>query len=138
MSVSPVAAGGNHVKGVFGETAAALVSSYSAIHGRPSPQLTGLALIHGYSTAFWCSAAILTCGAIVAATLLRSGPLTWPGQHAGFLGPKHDPWQVRQDPNRPGFGFEGLALPAGVSVERLYYHNPNKLRAVWYVGRKAA
>jgi hypothetical protein len=47
------------------------------------------------------------------------GPLTWPGQHAGFLGPKHDPWQVRQDPNRPGFGFEGLSLPAGLSVERL-------------------
>ena len=43
----------------------------------------------------------------------------WPGQHAGFLGPKHDPWQVRQDPNRPGFGFEGLALPTGLSVERL-------------------
>src|SRR5262249_4451372 len=43
----------------------------------------------------------------------------WPGQHAGFLGPRHDPWQVRQDPNRPGFGFEGLALPQGLSVERL-------------------
>jgi len=52
-------------------------------------------------------------------TFLMEGPLTWPGQHAGFLGPKHDPWQVRQDPNRPGFGFEGLALPAGLSVERL-------------------
>ena len=34
-------------------------------------------------------------------------------------GPSHDPWQVRQDPNRPGFGFEGLALPEGLSVERL-------------------
>src|SRR5206468_8242984 len=22
------------------------------------------------------------------------GPLTWPGQHAGFLGPKHDPWHI--------------------------------------------
>jgi EmrB/QacA subfamily drug resistance transporter len=52
------------------------ISPATAIHGRPSPQLTGLALIHGYSTAFWCSAAILTCGAIVAGTLLRSGPLT--------------------------------------------------------------
>ena len=36
-------------------------------------------------------------------TFLMEGPLTWPGQHAGFLGPKHDPWQVRQDPNRAGF-----------------------------------
>ena len=48
-------------------------------------------------------------------TFLMEGPLVWPGQHAGFLGPKHDPWQVRQDPNRPGFGFEGLALPDGLS-----------------------
>ena len=52
-------------------------------------------------------------------TFLMEGPLIWPGQHAGFLGPRHDPWQVRQDPNRPGFGFEGLALPEGLSVERL-------------------
>ena len=33
---------------------------------------------------------------------------------ADFSVPKHDPWQVRQDPNRPGFGFEGLSLPAGL------------------------
>jgi len=52
-------------------------------------------------------------------TFLMEGPLVWPGQHAGFLGPRHDPWQVRQDPNRPGFGFEGLALPEGLSIERL-------------------
>jgi hypothetical protein len=52
-------------------------------------------------------------------TFLMEGPLIWPGQHAGFLGPHHDPWQVRQDPNRPGFAFEGLRLPAGLSVERL-------------------
>ncbi len=31
-------------------------------------------------------------------TYLMEGPLTWPGQHAGFLGPRHDPWQVKQDP----------------------------------------
>jgi Protein of unknown function (DUF1501) len=52
-------------------------------------------------------------------TFLMEGPLVWPGQHAGFLGPKHDPWQVKQDPNRPGFGFEGMKLPDGISVERL-------------------
>ncbi len=52
-------------------------------------------------------------------TFLMEGPLTWPGQHAGFLGPRHDPWQVKQDPNRTGFGFDGLNLPAGLSVERL-------------------
>ncbi len=52
-------------------------------------------------------------------TYLMEGPLTWPGQHAGFLGPKHDPWQIKQDPNRPGFRVEDLALPEGFTVERL-------------------
>jgi hypothetical protein len=52
-------------------------------------------------------------------TFLMEGPLVWPGQHAGFLGPRHDPWQIRKDPNRTGFAFEGLALPTGLSVERL-------------------
>ncbi|MDG3004793.1 DUF1501 domain-containing protein [Paludisphaera mucosa] len=52
-------------------------------------------------------------------TYLMEGPLTWPGQHAGFLGPRHDPWQIRQDPNKPGFQVESLALPVGFSVERL-------------------
>ena len=33
-------------------------------------------------------------------TRLVEGPLTWPGQDAGFLGPRHDPWQLRLDPNR--------------------------------------
>ena len=52
-------------------------------------------------------------------TFLMEGPLVWPGQHAGFLGPKHDPWQIRQDPNRPGFRVDSLSLPVGFSVERL-------------------
>ena len=52
-------------------------------------------------------------------TYLMEGPLTWPGQHAGFLGPRHDPWQIKQDPNRPGFKVEDLALPSGFTVERL-------------------
>ena len=52
-------------------------------------------------------------------TFLMEGPLVWPGQHAGFLGPKHDPWQIKQDPNQPNFKVEDLALPVGFSVERL-------------------
>ncbi len=52
-------------------------------------------------------------------TFLMEGPLVWPGQHAGFLGPRHDPWQVKQDPSRPGFGFDGLTLPQGLTLERL-------------------
>jgi uncharacterized membrane protein len=40
---------------------------------RPPLRLTGLALIHGYTTAFRWSAAILTLGAIVALILFRNG-----------------------------------------------------------------
>jgi Protein of unknown function (DUF1501) len=53
-------------------------------------------------------------------TFLMEGPLVWPGQHAGFLGPRHDPWQIRQDPNRQGFRVDdGLSLPPGFSVQRM-------------------
>jgi uncharacterized protein (DUF1501 family) len=52
-------------------------------------------------------------------TYLMEGPLTWPGQHAGFLGPRHDPWQVTRDPNRPDFRMDNLRLAPGIDVERL-------------------
>ncbi len=48
------------------------------------------------------------------------GPLTWPGQDAGFLGPRHDPWQLRLDPNKPEARDQTLALPEGLSPERLH------------------
>lgn len=47
------------------------------------------------------------------------GPLTWPGQHAGFLGPKHDPWQINRDPSAADFKVDALRLPDGMSVPRL-------------------
>ena len=52
-------------------------------------------------------------------TYLMEGPLTWPGQNSGFLGPKYDPWQIKQDPNKPGFHVEDLSLPEGFTVNRL-------------------
>jgi hypothetical protein len=52
-------------------------------------------------------------------TFLIEGPLTWPGQHSGFLGPKYDPWQIRRDPNASNFREDSLSLPSGFSVERL-------------------
>ncbi len=52
-------------------------------------------------------------------TFLMEGPLVWPGQHAGFLGPRHDPWQIKRDPNSPFFREDSLSLPVGFSVERL-------------------
>jgi hypothetical protein len=51
---------------------------------------------------------------------LIEGPLTWPGQDAGFLGPKHDPWQLRLDPSRPKARDDSLALPAGIDPQRLH------------------
>jgi hypothetical protein len=52
-------------------------------------------------------------------TFLMEGPLIWPGQHAGFLGPRHDPWQITQDPNRPDFRVDNLSLAPGLEVTRL-------------------
>jgi hypothetical protein len=59
---------------------AAAVTSYLAAHlatarltGRPA--LTGLALAHGYDTAFWWTAGIFAAGALTGGTLLRPGPL---------------------------------------------------------------
>lgn len=52
-------------------------------------------------------------------TFLLQGPLTWPGQHAGFLGPKFDPWQIKGDPQKPDFKVENLTLSPGIDVSRL-------------------
>ena len=51
---------------------------------------------------------------------LVEGPLTWPGQDAGFLGPRHDPWQLRLDPNKPDARDDSLTLPDGLNAERLH------------------
>jgi hypothetical protein len=53
-------------------------------------------------------------------TRLVEGPLTWPGQDAGFLGPRHDPWQLRLDLNRPDLRDDSLALPEGLDPDRLH------------------
>jgi hypothetical protein len=50
---------------------------------------------------------------------LIEGPLTWPGQHAGFLGSKHDPWQIKNDPNEPNFKMDSLSLAADMSMPRV-------------------
>jgi len=51
-------------------------------------------------------------------TYLQEGPLLWPGQYAGFLGPKHDIMQVTRDPNRPDFTIENLR-PVGLDVAQM-------------------
>jgi uncharacterized protein (DUF1501 family) len=52
-------------------------------------------------------------------TFLMEGPLTWPGQHAGFIGPKHDPWQITRDPNSSAFRVDSVRLAPGIEVDRL-------------------
>ncbi|MBA4062805.1 MAG: DUF1501 domain-containing protein [Isosphaera sp.] len=52
-------------------------------------------------------------------TYLMEGPLLWPGQHAGFLGPKYDVMQVTQDPNRPDFRVDNLRPADGMDVDQL-------------------
>jgi hypothetical protein len=42
-----------------------------------------------------------------------------PGQHAGWLGPAHDPFQVTGDPNAANFRVSGLDLVEGVSDSRI-------------------
>jgi len=60
--------------------AASAAAGYLAshLHGRPSPQLIHLALIHSYTTVFWWCAAIFAVGAVICGALLRRGPLTRP------------------------------------------------------------
>jgi hypothetical protein len=58
-------------------------------------------------------------GGVNLPTFLMEGPLTWPGQHAGFLGPKHDPWQITRDPNARDFRADNLRLAPGIEVSRL-------------------
>jgi len=50
---------------------------------------------------------------------LIEGPLTWPGQHAGFLGQNNDPMLVTKDPNSPNFRMEAFALPTGLDSQRM-------------------
>jgi hypothetical protein len=58
-------------------------------------------------------------GGVNLPTFLVEGPLTWPGQHAGFLGPKYDPWQITRNPNARNFRVESLRLAPGLEIDRL-------------------
>jgi hypothetical protein len=58
------------------------LSPATLVHGHPAPSLTGMALIHGYTTAFWVAAAIFAAGAVICGTLFRPGPLRAPGPAA--------------------------------------------------------
>jgi hypothetical protein len=50
---------------------------------------------------------------------LIEGVLVWPGQHAGFLGPKYDPFVLNDDPNGKDYKNRALSLIEGLSISRL-------------------
>jgi hypothetical protein len=49
----------------------------------------------------------------------NDGNFPWPGQDAGVLGRKHDPWLIRCDPADAKFKIDALSPPDGVSPSRL-------------------
>jgi hypothetical protein len=58
-------------------------------------------------------------GGVNLPTFLMEGPLTWPGQHAGFLGPRFDPLQVTRDPSKRDFRVDSMRLAGGMEIDRL-------------------
>lgn len=48
----------------------------------------------------------------------NDGNFPWPGQDAGFLGRKFDPWLLHCDPNSPQFKIPDLSLPDDMTGER--------------------
>lgn len=58
-------------------------------------------------------------GGVTLPHALIEGPLTWPGQHAGILGPHYDPLLVSQDPNNPTFQMESLSMGPGFDISRM-------------------
>ena len=75
--------------------AASATAQYLAAHlspgtlsgGRPSPGLARLALVHGYDTAFWWSAAIFAAGALVCGLLLTGRPSPAPAEPVPVAAP---------------------------------------------------
>ena len=51
------------------------LSPATLVHGHPAPSLTGMSLIHGYTTGFWVAAGIFAAGAVICGSLFRRGPL---------------------------------------------------------------
>ena len=51
--------------------------------------------------------------------VIRDGAVT-PGQHASFLGKKHDPLLITQSPNSENFRLPELSLPQNLSIDRLH------------------
>src|SRR4051794_24777503 len=64
--------GGSIGTAVLSTIFSSAVTSYATSHAR-GPGLGAQAAVHGYTTAFWCSAAVFGVGAIVCGLVFRSG-----------------------------------------------------------------
>jgi hypothetical protein len=64
--------GGSLGTALFSTLSASAATSYLA-GKQPNAAVVAQATVHGYTTAFWCSAAIFAAGAIVCGLVLRSG-----------------------------------------------------------------
>ena len=67
--------GGSVGTALLSTLAGSAVSSYVADRATSSPDVLAAAAVHGYTTAFWWSAAIFAFGAIVSSIVLRSGAM---------------------------------------------------------------
>jgi EmrB/QacA subfamily drug resistance transporter len=76
--------GGSIGTALLNTIAASATTSYLTghAHGRPTGSLAQLALVHGYTVAFWWCAAIFASGAILCGSLMRRGPLRVAGPSA--------------------------------------------------------
>jgi EmrB/QacA subfamily drug resistance transporter len=98
--------GGSIGTALLNTIAATAVASYLTTHlaagaaarSGPSAALRALALMHGYTTAFWWSAAIFAFGAVVASILFRWGPLTRQGAASATGAVPQDSRQVAAPP----------------------------------------
>src|SRR5262249_37268683 len=85
---------------------AAAVASYLAAHlasarliGRQA--LTGQALVHGYTTAFWWTAGIFAGGAVICGAPFRRGPLAQPARRPGRAAQAEASAQAEAGPGVP-------------------------------------
>jgi uncharacterized protein (DUF1501 family) len=97
--------------------------NYNASHG-----VADAYLLSGFR--FNASVACPTYGSVVAKELgYRQGmpPFVQLGGNidrrfnggvAGYLGHEHNPFEVAEDPSRPNFNIDGVALPGGVTIDR--------------------
>jgi EmrB/QacA subfamily drug resistance transporter len=120
---------GNQIGGSIGTSLlntifAGAVTTYIAGHvgpatfagGRPSPQLTSQALIHGYTTAFWWCTGIFAVGALITGALMRSGPLPAAQQDAqDWASPGTQDWGSAGIPGQTGADGEQAAAGRGTA-----------------------